>query len=346
MRRTFKECLADDVLDLAAQLGYYFLFALFPALLCVIAITSFFPLQHLTDDVVRVLGPVLPREGLTLIQDQMLKIAEGRNGGLVSVGFLGALWTSSSAMVGMIDALNKAYDIEEGRPWWRVRLTAILLTVALAVFMVISFALVIAGPELADKLTRTFGFGSMFATTWKIVQWPIALFLVSLGIGLVYYYAPDAEQDWIWITPGSVLATLLWLVVSLAFRYYVVSFGNYEATYGAIGAVIVLLTWLYLSGLVILVGAEMNAEIEHASPWAKAPGEKVPGERRKLGPAAERAYHDAQQRGFRPPGAAPVSEPRPLRALPPAAAPRGSGVVAGALAAWGILRAWRRRAKS
>lgn len=321
VRRTLKECIDDNIVDLAAQLSYYFLFALFPALLCVIAITSFLPLQHFTDNIVRLLGPVMPREGLQLIQDQMLKLAESRNGGLVSIGFLIAFWTASSATVSMIDTLDKAYDIVEARPWWRIRLTAMLLTIALALFIVVSFALVIAGPEMADKLTSTFGFGTVFATAWKIVQWPVALFLVSLGIGLVYYFAPDAEQDWVWITPGSVVATLLWLIVSLAFRFYVINFGNYDATYGAIGAVIVLLTWLYLSGLAILVGAEMNAEIEHASPWAKAPGEQRPGEKQKLGPAAERDYHEAgKRRGFRL---------RPF--LPAASVP---------------FRTWRRREKS
>ena len=346
IRRTINECISDDILDLAAQLSYYFLFALFPALLGVVALTSFLPLQHFTDDVVRLLGPVVPREGLILIQDQMLKLAEGHNGSLVGVGLLGALWSSSSAMVSMIDALNGAYDIDEGRPWWRVRLTAILLTIALAVFIVVSFTLVIAGPELADKLASTFGFGAVFATTWKILQWPVALLLVSFGVGLVFYFAPDAEQDWVWITPGSLLATLLWLLVSLAFRFYVVNFGNYDATYGTIGAVIVLLTWFYLCGLVMLVGAELNAEIEHASPWAKAPGEKRPGEKRRLGPAAERAYHDAGKRAAVPARERLLSAPRvDAGRRPVPSAPRGSGVVASVLAAFALFRAWRRRAK-
>jgi len=300
LRRTIKECIDDNALDLAAQLGYYFMFALFPALLCVISVASFFPLQHFTDDVVRMLGPVMPDAGLTIIKDQMLHLAEGKHGGLLSLGLLGALWSSSGAMVSVIDALNRAYDIDEARPWWKVRITAIVLTIAMAFFIVISFTLVIAGPELADKLATRFGLGAAFAATWKVLQWPVVFGLVSLGMALVYYFAPDAEQDWVWVTPGSAVATVLWLLVSLAFRVYAVHFGNYEATYGAIGAVIVLMTWLYLSSLVILVGAEMNAEIEHASPWAKAPGEKRPGERRKLGAAAERAYHDTHLRRHAP----------------------------------------------
>jgi membrane protein len=295
-RRTIKGCVEDDVLNLAAELGYYFMFALFPALLCVVAIASFFPLQHFTDDVVQMLGPVLPSAGLTIIKDQMLRLAEGKNGGLLSLGVLAALWTTAVAMVGVIDALNRAYHIDERRPWWRVRMTAILLTIAMAFFIVISFTLVVAGPQLADKLANSFGLGEAFSMTWKVAQWPIVFGLVSFGIGLVYFFAPDAEQDWVWVTPGSIVATLLWLLVSIGFRVYVVHFGNYDAMYGAIGAAIVLMTWLYLSGLVIVVGAEMNAQIEEASPWAKAAHEKQPAERRKIGAAAERAYHEARRR--------------------------------------------------
>jgi hypothetical protein len=121
--------------------------------------------------------------------------------------------------------------------------------------------------------------------------------LVVTAIGLIYYFAPDARQDWIWITPGSVLATGLWVVVSLAFKAYLNYFPNYNETYGTLGAFIMLLTWFYLSGLAILVGAEMNAEIEHASPYGKAPGEKVPGEKKAIGPAAQREYESRLAKG-------------------------------------------------
>jgi membrane protein len=154
--------------------------------------------------------------------------------------------------------------------------------------------------------------------------------LVATGIGLIYYFAPDAEQDFVWITPGSLLATTLWLLGSLGFRFYVVNFGAYNETYGTIGGVMVLMLWLYLSGLVILVGAEMNAEIEHASPHGKAEGEKVPGERRAIGARAAREFHD-RERGAPHPGSgpAPAGEPPPRAGL---AAARAGAVMTGALA--------------
>jgi len=175
--------------------------------------------------------------------------------------------------------------VEEGRSFLRVRTTAILLTIALAVFVLVSFALVIAGPELADKVADSVGLGSVFRWSWKILQWPVVLALMVTGIGMIYYFAPDVKQEWKWITPGAAFATVVWLIVSLAFRWYVSAFANYQKTYGAIGAAIVALLWFYVSGIAMLLGAEMNAVIEHASPEGKDEGEKVPGQKEREGVA-------------------------------------------------------------
>jgi membrane protein len=300
-RRTWTEVLADNCLGLAAQLAYYFFLALFPALLFLVAIISFIPIDNLLDTITGTLARVAPSEVLNLIQEQILEIAEDKDGGLLTLGMVGTIWSTSSGMTAIIDTLNTTYDIQEGRSWWKVRLTAIGLTVALAVFIVASTVLVVAGPELADRVASWIHMGTAFALTWKLLQWPVVFGLVSLGIAIIYYYAPDAEQDWIWITPGSIFATVLWLLVSLVFRYYVVSFGSYTETYGAIGAVIVLMLWFYLSALAVLVGAELNAEIEHASAYGKDPGEKVPGEKKKIGSLAERDWSERRAQGtFRP----------------------------------------------
>jgi len=296
--RTWNEIWADDLLDLAAQQAYYFFFALFPALLTFISLASFFPIDNMTGQVVSMLGRFAPPEVITIITDQLNKISESAHGGILTFGFLLTLWSSSGAMVSIITTLNAAYDITEGRPLWRVRLTAIGLTIGVAFFILLSMALVLVGPTLAEHIANTMHLGAALKWTMWIVQWPIVLALVASGIGLVYYFAPDAEQDWVWITPGSVIATLLWVLVSLAFKLYIAYFGSYNETYGTLGAFIVLLTWFYLSGLAILIGAEFNAEIEHASPYGKAVGEKVPGEKRKIGPAAARDYEERKRRGI------------------------------------------------
>ncbi len=298
IRRTIRDSLSDNVQGVAAQLAYYFFLGLFPALLCLVAIASLFPLQNFSSDIVRALAPVLPPAVIDIITQQMIRIAEDPDTGLLGVGLIGALWSSSAAMVAIIDGMNRAYDVpKDSRPWWKRRLIAIALTIGLAVFTVLAFVLVVTGPELADGLARRFGLGDAFAWTWKIVQWPVIVVLVSTAIGLVYYFAPDVDQDWVWITPGSLLATLLWMAVSLGFRFYVVNFGQYEATYGVIGGIIVFLLWLYMAGLVIVIGAELNAEIEHASPWH----DKVPpGQRRAVGTRAARDFAAAPPRQIAP----------------------------------------------
>jgi membrane protein len=333
-RRTATEVLADNCLGLAAQLAYYFFLALFPALLFLVAIISFIPIDSLLETITTTLARVAPSDVLTLVQEQVVKIAQDGDGGLLTIGMLGTIWSTSSGMTAIIDTLNQAYDIQEGRPWWKVRLTAIGLTVALAVFIVASTVLVVAGPTLADKVASWFQLGSAFALTWKIAQWPVVLVLVSVGIALIYYFAPDAEQDWLWITPGSILATVLWLLISLGFRLYVTNFGAYTETYGAIGGVIVVMLWFYLSGLAILVGAELNAEIEHASPYGKDPGEKTLDQRKAIGVRAEREWNERRANGtFRPAIAAATCDvDRELPAAPVLPLqPRASDWILGAL---------------
>jgi membrane protein len=288
LKRTAGEVLADNCLGLAAQLAYYFFLALFPALLFITAIVSFIPVAGLLDAITGMLARVAPGEVLSIVQDQILKIAHEKNGGLLTIGMLGTIWSTSSGVTAIIDTLNQAYDIQESRSWWKVRLLALGLTLGLALFIVISFALVLVGPTLAEKVAVWLHMGPAFEWSWKILQWPVVFGLVTFAMAMIYYYAPDAEQEWIWITPGSIIATFLWL----GFKFYVVHFTSYNATYGAIGGVIVLMLWFYVSALAVLVGAELNAEIEHASPYGKEPGERVPGEKKKIGAVAERAWEE------------------------------------------------------
>ncbi len=345
LKRTGRDALEDDCLGMAAQLAYYFFFALFPALLFMIAVASYFPVERLIDDMFALLGGFVPPEALSIITDQIRKISEGEQGGLLTLGMLLALWSTSAAMTSIIDTLNAAYDIEEGRPWWKVRLTAIGLTIGVSLFILISFALILAGPSVGQWIADQTQLGNVFVWTWTILRWPLIFLFVSTAIGIVYYFAPDAEQDWVWLTPGSITATLLWLAASVGFKFYIANMGNYTETYGAIGGVMVLMLWFYISGLVLLLGAELNAEIEHASPYGKAPGEKVPGQKRKIGPAAMRAWLEGRRGGT----AAP-SRPAPLPKAPlalPAPAPSGAsywmlGVGVVAAQVWMALKALKR----
>jgi membrane protein len=319
VKRTAKEFNADNCLGLAAQLAYYLLLALVPAIVFLVALASFLP-PRLIEQMISSVGTFAAPEMTELLRGQMESIANGEHAGLLTFGFAMALWSSSAAVVAVTDALNRAYDIEEARPWWKIRLNAILLTAGLAVFVLAAFALVIAGPTLADWLAARIGFGPAFTWTWKIVQWPVAFALVAVGLAVLNYFGPDADQDWAWVTPGAVLATLLWLLASLAFKFYVANFGNYNETYGSLGGIIVLMLWFYITGLAILAGAEMNAEIEHASPHGKNPGEKVPGQRKKIGARAARAFAEAHGE------AAADRTVRPAPPSSPAVAPAATGV--------------------
>jgi membrane protein len=293
-RRTWREAFDDDILGLAAQLSYYFFLALFPAILFLLALASFFPLTNITDDVGSSLGPIVSPQVLELIQQQMQRLANNDNGGLLTFGVLGALWSSSAALVSIVGAVNRAYDIEEGRPWWKVRLVAIGLTLGVALIILIALSLVLAGPAVAEKLGKTNG--QFFQWAWLVLQWPLVLALVAVGIGLVYYFGPDADQDWVWVTPGAIAATMLWLAASLIFKLYVANFTDYEGSYGTVGAVIVVLLWFYVSGIAVLAGAELNSEIEHASEYGKPPGQKNAAGKRILGPRAARAYDQRRRR--------------------------------------------------
>jgi membrane protein len=264
----------DDCLGRAAQLAYYFLFALFPFFLFLTTLLGYLPIPDLLDRIMEVLAQLLPGDALRLVQEHLHQLVTGERGGLLSFGLLAALWTSSSALTALIDSLNRAYDVDEGRPFWKVRLLAIGLTVGLSVFMVVALVLLTFGPPLGRWVADLVGLGEVFAWSWNLVRWPVIVGLLIIAMALLYYGAPDVEQKWQWITPGSAVAVIGWLLTSLGFAFYVNHFGSYNATYGSIGAVIVLLTWMYLSGLFILIGGELNAEIEHASQDGKDPGEK------------------------------------------------------------------------
>jgi membrane protein len=165
-------------------------------------------------------------------------------------------------MTAVIDTLNQAYHVKDGRSWFRIRALAIALTLALAALALLSLGLALAGPRLAEHAAASVHLGSTFAWVWKIAQWPLIFGLIVTALEWIYYFAPDVQHQWVWVTPGSLTAAALGLLLSFAFRWYAGHFGDYQKTYGAIGGVIVALLWLYGSGLAILIGAELNAAIE------------------------------------------------------------------------------------
>jgi membrane protein len=278
IKRVWVEIQQDDVFGRAAQLSYYFLLALFPLL---IFLTSIIGMLLGTGSALRQslfgnLAEVMPPSAYRLIESTMVEISKGSSGGKLSFGLLAALWAASNGMGAITEALNVAYDIKESRPWWKNRLQSIGLTVALSVLIITALLLVLYGGKI--------DFGTAFVNTWKIAQWPIVFAFMLLAFALIYYFAPDLrKQRWAWVTPGAVLGVVLWLLASFGLRTYLNFFDSYSATYGSLGAVIILMLWLYLTGVAVLVGGELNAELEHVAATlgvsgAKEKGEKQPDE--------------------------------------------------------------------
>ena len=286
-KRVWKEIQDDDVFGRAAQLSYYFLLALFPLLLFLTSIIGLVlgsgtGLRH---KLFSYLSEFLPPSAFQLVDSTMTEVSAASSGGKLAFGILAALWAASNGMGAITEALNVAYDVKETRSWWKRRLVAVSLTVGLSVLIISALIIVLNGGRLADYVAGNFGFGEVFLIVWKVAQWPIALAFMVLAFAIIYYFAPDVrEQKWVWLTPGAAIGVILWLLVSFGFRTYLHFFDSYSKTYGTLGAVIVLMLWLYLTGAAILIGGELNSEIEHAAakagePDAKEKGEKAPDAR-------------------------------------------------------------------
>lgn len=208
-----------------------------------------------------VIDPVAPHALVELLTDQIGVRAGAGRAGLATAGITGALLSSSAAMVAIIETLNRTCRVTEWRPWWKRRLVAVALTVAFGVFTTVSLLLILVGPDVARRVAQQLGLHGVVTPVWQLARWPAMIALVAVALDLVYHFAPNREQRWSWFTPGALVATGLWIVSSFAFKLYVTHMGSYDVTYGAIGGVIVVLLWLYVSSLAILVGAALNTAI-------------------------------------------------------------------------------------
>ncbi|MEW5848134.1 MAG: YihY/virulence factor BrkB family protein [Myxococcota bacterium] len=268
--RIWRRAEAHDVFGRAAQLSYYLLLAVFPALLF---ITALFGLMAETGTALRDalftrLQQVMPPSALDLVDGTLREISAGAGGGKLSLGVLGTVWAAARGMRAIQSALNVAYGVRETRGWWRARVTSVLLTVAIPVFMITGMVLALYGSRIARALATHLGFSSLFTFAWELLQWPLAAFFVVAAFNLVDHFAPARKRRWRWVTSGATAGAALWLVASVGLRIYLSYFDTYSATYGSLGAVIVLMVWLYLTGIAILVVGEVNAELESTSSQA------------------------------------------------------------------------------
>jgi membrane protein len=298
---TYKEVSEDHVMAFAGNLTYKALFAIFPFFTFLLSLLGIFNATDLVTTVVDNLSGVIPKSAATFIEDQLLGITQSQAesaftfGAIISV--LLALWGVSGAFRSVMEAMNVMYEVEEDRPFWKVYGLSIFMSLAVVVLLIGSLVLVVFGESIGVAVADLVGLGSVFATVWSILQWPVVACVVLFAFALIYYFAPAAEQRFRWISPGSIIAFVFWLIFSLLFSLYASTFGgnSYSETYGSLAGIIVLMLYVYYSALIMLVGAEMNQVIEWHIPGGKDEGDKVPEDDRK--PDIHRLSREEQQRG-------------------------------------------------
>src|ERR687894_464376 len=277
---TYKEIDEDHVMAFAGNLTYKGLFAIFPFFTFLLSLLGVFNATDLVNVMVDKLSGIAPQSATRFIERQLLSITQSQAesaftfGAIISI--LLALWGISGAFRSVMEAMNVMYEVEEDRPFWKVYGLSIFMSLAVIVLLVGALVLVAFGESIGVKVADLVGLGSVFATMWSIVQWPVVALVVLFAFALIYYFAPAARQKFRWISPGSIVAFVFWLIFSLLFSLYASIAGSYNETYGSLAGVIVLMLYVYYSALIMLIGAEVNQVIEWHIPGGKNEGEKIP----------------------------------------------------------------------
>jgi membrane protein len=283
LRRVVKEIQRDDVFGRAAQMSYFLVFSLVPALLMLTVVLGYVAQgEEMRTVLLNYLGQFAPGRGFELIRDILEQVSADPSGGKLSLGLVTTLWAASSGINSVIDGLNKAYEIREQRPWWKTRALALAMTVGISFLITTALVVLVYGRQMGTALAEWFNYGEGFQRFWAVVRWPSVILFVFVGLLILYRFGPNIEvQRWRWIVPGAAFALALWLLVSFGLQLYLRHFPTFGAVYGALGAVLVLLLWLYLTSAAVLIGGELNSEIENSAAArgdrdAKRPGEKTP----------------------------------------------------------------------
>jgi membrane protein len=269
-KRTGGQFMGDDCMGLAQQIAYSSLLAVFPALAALIGFLGVF---HLFDNVISVLNGVAPHGVIKFVNTLRGDSKGGAKAAALVIGLVGGVWAASGAMGSVIKAVNRAYDRKETRPFWKVRGIAILLVITTGISTALVFLLIVVGGDLGKVIGRQPGVGPVFDILWGILRWPIAFAAILLFFALVYYFAPNQDvRTWKWVSPGSLVGGVLWLVLSGLFQLYVTYAGNYSKTYGTLATGVILLLWLNYSSFALLFGAELNSELDRQADIRAAGG--------------------------------------------------------------------------
>jgi membrane protein len=263
LSKLWKKVADDDILGNAAQVAFYFSFALFPLLLFLMSLLGIIlsDKKELQEELFLILGQVMPTAAFELVQKTLDEVMAKSSGGKLTLGILITLWSASAGVDNMRGTLNEVYNLTESRSWFRAKLTSLLLTLALGLMILLALAFVVYGSQMLDALLPV---DSVYLL--EALKWLVVLIVLLLAFALIYNFAPNHEAfQWKWLTPGAVIGVVLWIVLTVGFRIYLQYFDSYAATYGSLGAVIILLLWLYLTALVILTGGAVNAILDEES---------------------------------------------------------------------------------
>ncbi|HEX2313582.1 MAG TPA: YihY/virulence factor BrkB family protein [Thermomonospora sp.] len=278
VKRTFKEFQDDNLTDWAAALTYYAVLSIFPALLVIVSLVGLGG-QSLSDSLIRNVGDLAPGAVRDVLANALTELQRNRGGaGIIAlIGLAAALWSASGYVAAFMRASNAVYDVPEGRPIWKTMPIRVAVTlVALVLLSASAIAVVVSGP-LAQKAGDLLGLGSAAVTAWNLAKWPVMLVAISFLFALLYWASPNARQGFRWVTPGGILALVVWLLASGGFALYVANFGSYNKTYGSLAGVIIFLVWLWISNIALLLGAELNAELQRGRAIAEGhPSDEEP----------------------------------------------------------------------
>lgn len=256
-KQVMKQFKEDNIPLLGAAQAYYYLLSVFPLLIVAFSVIPYFNISG--TEAIEFIHKVLPNEIASILEDNIISLVETPKGGLLIIGIVGALWSASNAMNAFIKASNEAYEVEETRHFLFVRSIALLLTLGLIISLVIAILLPIFGTLIVDFLKSFFGISASLAFGLNILRWVIAIVVITFILILLYRFAPNKKMPIRHIIPGALTASILWQLISLGFSFYVGNFGNYSATYGSLGGIIILMIWFFLTGMILMIGAEINA---------------------------------------------------------------------------------------
>ena len=288
--RAYEDILRHHILQVAAALSYYFVLSVFPALIFLSAILGLLPLGDLFNHVLAFMSRLLPQETMRIVQSVLHDVLSAHHGTWVSLGMLGLIWSASSGFAALIEALDIAYDAQDNRPYWKVRLLSIGLAAISGGLLLVALGVMIVGPRFGDWLAAHLGLSTMFAAIWPTLRWAVAITFTVLAVELIYFLAPNVKQRFGATLPGAIFSVTVWNGLSYLLGVYFGHFAHFSRTYGTLAGLIAFMTWLYWTAFTLLVGAELNSELaKQSSKGSVQPkGEPLPET-----PAVDRAFRRA-----------------------------------------------------